>query len=351
MLFLLFTDVVLKKWSNELREKIIALLLTAVLMITACGAKETMQDAADTSSSVIEAATEESTKDSAEDEFVQKVIEAAGATADMVGESLADDFDGDGTKEAFVFICKGEDKELNSFDGEVWFASDKACKQIEEEFSFYARDNKVINVLSVEGKNFILVDKAFMSSSSTSVFYVEGGECKESVISGIGGFYKSEDTGDYCVNLDMYDASLEFDSAEDANDPNLLLEYGPGLEKGLYSGHTWKEYFLYYDKDKADFVEYATKELTEEKLADACGFDLAGEIKAEGFTLGHIYRRDNGIININYCMRTDNANGSVLIEYKNATYNEKTKSFMYDGGEGEKPWQKSDCGGIFLANI
>ena len=203
MHFLLFTDVVLKKWSNELREKIIALLLTAVLMITACGAKETMQDAADTSSSVNEAATEESTKD----------------------------------------------------------------------------------------------------------------------------------------------------SAEDANDPNLLLEYGPGLEKGLYSGHTWKEYFLYYDKDKADFVEYATKELTEEKLADACGFDLAGEIKAEGFTLGHIYRRDNGIININYCMRTDNANGSVLIEYKNATYNEKTKSFMYDGGEGEKPWQKSDCGGIFLANI
>ncbi|WP_026513289.1 hypothetical protein [Butyrivibrio sp. LB2008] len=342
-----------------MREKKLVWTLLAALMLTACGAKETTQDegntqdtaVAEVSSQAVEAGTEASTTASTGEALVQKIIDTAAVAPELARESLVDDFDGDGSMDAFVYIGKEVDKEMGTCEGEVWFASDKVCEKVEEEFSFVAHDGKAINVLPTENKNFILIERAFMSSSVTDVFYIAGGDCKSSAISGIGGFYKSEDTGDYCINVDNYDMSLEFESAEDADNPDVVLDYGPGLEKGLYTGHTWKEYFFYYDKDTSDFKEYASKELTEEELNSACGFDIAGEIKAAGFQLGHIYRRDNGVININYYQRTDNENGSVDISFRNATYNEKTQSFMYEGGEGEKPWQKSDCGGIFEANI
>lgn len=330
-------------------------MLSAAMMLTACGAKETAQESgtaqesSETPAQVANETTDEQTADAGgldEEALVQKAVEAAGSSAEQARYSLADDFDGDGSTEAFVYIGDEKDEEFSTCTGEVWFVSDKTCEKIEEEFSFVVRDNKVINTLSADDKNFILVERSFMSSSATDVFYVFDGECKESAVSGRGGFYKS-DIGDYCVNVDTYDMSLEFDSAADADDPNVYLEYIPVLEKGMYTGHTWKEYFYYYDKASADFKEYGTKELTEQELATACGFDLAGEIKAEGYQMGKIYRRDNGVINVNYYMRTDNADGSVIIDFKNATYNEKTKAFMYEGGDGEKPWQKSDCGGIF----
>ena len=49
--------------------------------------------------------------------------------------------------DAFVYIGKEVDKEMGTCEGEVWFASDKVCEKVEEEFSFVAHDGKAINVL------------------------------------------------------------------------------------------------------------------------------------------------------------------------------------------------------------
>ena len=342
-----------------MREKKLILTLSVAMMLTACGAKETTQESG-TAQSVEEvqvAAMDETTEDQTAngndgEALVKKAVEAAQASAEQARDFLADDFDGDGSTEAFVYIGDEQDIETATCSGDIWFVSDEKCEKIEEDMPFLVQGDKVIKDISEDNKKFILIDMAgmFMSGSATDIFYVENGECKRSAISGIGGFYKSE-LGDYCVNVDTYDMNLEFESAADADDPNVFLEYIPVLEKGMYTGHTWKEYFFYYDKASGDFKEYASKELTEQELATACGFDLAGEIKAEGYQMGKIYRRDNGVINVNYYMRTDNADGSVSIDFKNATYNEKTKAFMYESGEGESSWQKSDCSGIFAQSI
>lgn len=58
-----------------------------------------------------------------------------------------------------------------------------------------------------------------------------------------------------------------------------------------------------------------------------------------------------GIISINYSLITDYGNGSYSIEYHNVTYNKNTEEFVDVWGEGEKTWQASDFGGIYLDSI
>ena len=156
----------------------------SAMMLTACGAKETTQDegntqdtaVAEVSSQAVEAGTEASTTASTGEALVQKIIDTAAVAPELARESLVDDFDGDGSMDAFVYIGKEVDKEMGTCEGEVWFASDKVCEKVEEEFSFVAHDGKAINVLPTENKNFILIERAFMSSSVTDVFYIAGGD-------------------------------------------------------------------------------------------------------------------------------------------------------------------------------
>ena len=88
-------------------------MLSAAMMLTACGAKETAQESgtaqesSETPAQVANETTEEQTADAGgldEEALVQKAVEAAGSSAEQARYSLADDFDGDGSTEAFVYI-------------------------------------------------------------------------------------------------------------------------------------------------------------------------------------------------------------------------------------------------------
>ena len=92
-----------------MREKKLILTLSVAMMLTACGAKETTQESG-TAQSVEEvqvAAMDETTEDQTAngndgEALVKKAVEAAQASAEQARDFLADDFDGDGSTEAFV---------------------------------------------------------------------------------------------------------------------------------------------------------------------------------------------------------------------------------------------------------
>ncbi|MBR1441139.1 MAG: hypothetical protein IJ589_07945, partial [Lachnospiraceae bacterium] len=159
------------------------------------------------------------------------------------------------------------------------------------------------------------------------------GSVKESDVSRIGCFFKPKYVEGYGISISAYDA---------------ICQYQEGNEsEAIYIGHTWKNYYYYYDPEAGDFREYGAADITEEDLKAAVGFDLAEEIRGEGFTVDSIIRRDNGIINVNYSLTAKDDDGMVEIDYKNVTYIEKTGKFLDVWGSGENTWQASDFGGTY----
>ena len=100
------------------------------------------------------------------------------------------------------------------------------------------------------------------------------------------------------------------------------VDYEEGKEEeALYTGHTWKNYYFFYDKKSGDFKEYVGKEISEDELEAACGFDLAAEIREAGYQVDVVFKRENGIINVNYSKTERGDVGSVYKEFHNVTYN------------------------------
>lgn len=192
-------------------------------------------------------------------------------------------------------------------------------------------------VIVFKDKTFAMFNQAFTTASVSYIYYVEDGELQESAVSGIGAFFEPDYVDDYCISYSEYDNFYDYEE----DDP----------EGGIYTGHTWKHYYFYYDENTGDFEEYDGSIITQKELQKEIGFDLAGEIEDEGYDVDTIFIRDNGIININYSLITDYGNGSYSIEYHNVTYNKNTEEFVDVWGEGEKTWQASDFGGIYLDSI
>ncbi len=268
--------------------------------------------------------------------LIAKVLEGTGVDVLDIKDSVIADFDGDGSKEGFVFIGGDIDEEWSTCLGQLYFVSDNG-KEMLKDTNFVVNDGKIIQEFPVSDKTFIAVEEAYTTSSVSFLYYVENGECKDSYLSGIGGFYKPDFVDDYAISLSCYDMSFDYEEGKE--------------DEGMYMGHTWKPYYFYYDEATGRFEEYVGKEISEEELNAACGFDLAGEIKAAGNQIDGILRRDNGIINVNYSYKTEYEGGSVSIQYSNVTFNEKTKEFVNVWGDGENTWENSNFGGTYLTAI
>ena len=268
--------------------------------------------------------------------LIAKVLEGTGVDVLDIKDSVIADFDGDGSREGFVFIGGDIDEEWSTCLGQLYFVSDNG-KEMLKDTNFVVNDGKIIQEFPVSDKTFIAVEEAYTTSSVSFLYYVENGECKDSYLSGIGGFYKPDFVDDYAISLSCYDMSFDYEEGKE--------------DEGMYMGHTWKPYYFYYDEATGRFEEYVGKEISEEELNAACGFDLAGEIKAAGNQIDGILRRDNGIINVNYSYKTEYEGGSVSIQYSNVTFNEKTKEFVNVWGDGENTWENSNFGGTYLTAI
>lgn len=77
-----------------------------------------------------------------------------------------------------------------------------------------------------------------------------------------------------------------------------------------FTGHTWKQYWLYWDEESFSFREYGGVAITEKQLMalDGAGPDVQTQLEAirlEGGQIDSIYLRGNGIVNINYSIRRE----------------------------------------------
>jgi hypothetical protein len=279
-----------------------------------------------------EAETATESKDEMIKELTDKVAAAAKVSSEEVKYGLVEDFDKDGSFEGFFFTGGSPDEEFfNACDGTVWFASDREAKELYSG-SIYTEKDEMFRIMDCMDRKFILFDEAYTTSLVSFVYYVDGSVAKESVISRIGDIDKKADPENLILTLSAYDSSLSYEEGDD-----------PGLG---WSGHTWKPYYYFYDEGSGDFREYGGTKISEAELADIVGFDLVKEISDAGFKTDDIFRRKNGIINVNYS-RTEKSDIMTDIEYHNVTYNEKTGSFFDVWDAGEKTWQNSDYGGIY----
>ncbi len=270
--------------------------------------------------------------------LVEKAVAEAGATMEEARYVQQRDFDGDGKEEAFVFIGSEADPDWLTCSGTLYFVNENECKTLMDNDSFFVYEDKLIEVVETEGKTYAHARIAFTTESVSYLYYVENGEVQESMISGLGAFFKSDYADCFCISLGLYDGSIEF--TEEGHE-----------EEGMGTGHTWKNYYFYYDKDAGDFREYVGEEVSEEELNAAVGFDLAGEIRGEGYTVDRILKRPNGIINVNYSKITKQEDGTFWGDYHNATYNTNTGKFADAWGAGTDDWQGSDYGGRYLKGI
>ena len=260
-----------------------------------------------------------------------KAKEAAGEDAGEEIDSVFDDFDGDGVYEEFIFLGSEIDPEFETSIGSLWYVSEDKCEQLVESTEAKSFDDHVISQFDVDGVKFIGVNEAYTTALVTYLYTVKDGEVKEPFISHMGYFFKPDYVEDYCVSISAYDGTFEYEKGKE--------------EEGMYTGHTWKNYYYYLDKGEAEFKAYVGTPITEEELIEALGFDLASEIRDAGFELGAMLKRDNGIINVDYTKTTDEGD-SVFVEYHNVTYNVNTGEFLdYQGGG--KTWQSSDFGGTY----
>jgi hypothetical protein len=183
------------------------------------------------------------------------------------------DFDGDGAKEAFAFVgaALSDDDE---YEGAVWFVSPNGTEEL------YKGDYwGTMKCAAFGGKKFAYVEIWFASGSLTKLWGVKDGKPYEAEV-GYGGGFRPLDDKNATLVMEAYD----MDFTEE-----------------MWTGHTYKLYWFYWDGQAGTFKEYGGVAITEAQLRKCEGAaQVLDGIQAEGGTLGEIFYRGNGVINVNY---------------------------------------------------
>ncbi|WP_026528812.1 hypothetical protein [Butyrivibrio sp. VCD2006] len=267
------------------------------------------------------------------DSLLEQVVEATDADIQDIRCCAFDDFDGNGTYEGTVYVGAGPDSDFGWCEGTVYYVNSEECKKIYSG-TLADMDGNVFRVIDAGDRKFILFDEAYVTALVTYVYYVDDAVLKESNISRFGDISSDTDLQNIVMSFSTYDGFCTYEKGqEDSPD---------------WTGHTWKPYYFYYDEEKKDFMEYAGSEITRDELEEIVGFDLATEIENEDYQIDNILRRKNGIVNVNYSKKEVLEDGTIDITYNNATYDEKTGTFVDVWETGNNGWQDSNYGGIYM---
>ena len=202
---------------------------------------------------------------------------------------IYDDFDGNGTYEALV-VC-GMERDLEC-KGEIYFVSDEGIREIPKN-TRYDYTNGCCKVFDLDGAKIICIEYRETYSSALAYYY----QVKDNVItelegSGFGNGLLSDADGRAYIVDSCYD----------------YMKGG--------GGHTWNAYYVYWDDG---MKEYGGTEISVEEFLAYEGADaIIAKIKGDGYYLGTIYRRANGIININCGDDEYNLNVRVVVEGERA---------------------------------
>ena len=209
-----------------------------------------------------------------EEELISSIEAQSG---EPVFKCWYDDFDNDGNKELFAAVgTEGRGTTL-------WFSSEKETVNFPILGYVYCDewDNpEGICTINSEQKIFVVETGAGGSGSSSACFYVNNGIAIPAQKSGEN--LRQTAGTEFTINPSAFDATV-YD--------------------GLESGHTYKRYYLHWNG--TNFEEYAGHEISKEELLQyEGGSDAVRQAESEGYSIGTIFRRDNGIINVNLYSET-----------------------------------------------
>ena len=298
-----------------MNKKAVVLILTGVILLTACNVNTDRTDEEKNSTKAVEEISTENpteevnadfqnTKDEKSDEQEKEKTfrsELEAASGRSVLEFLMNDFDQNGTQEAFALMGKeGENQvQIGDYIGEVWYVTDKGAEKLAEQNEF-----KKGKVLTIKDQSYIVYEECYVSESRSLVWNVQEGTP---------------------VQLNLGNG-MGFDVGDDGN-PTIIGSAYDACNDG--TGHTYKMYWLYYDQgiheyggieiSGEDFLQYKNAELTIEN------------IKKKNGVVSDIFYRANGIININYIVPIEGAPEIFSNEYVTLQY--------ADGAVTETEWE------------
>lgn len=113
----------------------------------------------------------------------------------------------------------------------------------------------------------------------------------------------------------------------------------------LWTGHTYKTYFYYYNYRSNRIEAYGGEIISGEAFEELSGTDLIEEIEAKGYTIETIIRWGNDIVTINYVIPE---NDFGVVRYENVIWDNKVKDFWEKDVRGVTLWENAGEGGSFL---
>ncbi|MFG6356489.1 MAG: hypothetical protein K1W26_06655 [Acetatifactor sp.] len=245
-----------------------------------------------------------------------------------------DDFDGDGRYEAFIFFGKSHDFFGNiEYEGDYWFAGSDSCVclsgSVKESYSKLDGQMAFETVDHRQKYLYCHTTESFTANISR-VWTVENGEPVRVHLPQTGEvLYRPGSRWDFEVWVDSYNNYYE--PADD-----------------LWTGHTWRPYFYHYERKrgetgagelKPDMGEYISRD----ELRELCGFDLVGEVEAEGYEVTEIVRwKPSDIVTVNYTIPMDEYG---TITFENIVWDCVEKDYWRKEERGVTGWETAGYGG------
>lgn len=194
-----------------------------------------------------------------------------------------EDYDLDGYYEAFALMGEGAvsgnskgEYGIETHNAEIWFFGRKGVQKLAEQFDNWSDDG----VKMINGQAFWVASKYHTTEYISYIYYVKDGAPVEANISEKGGNFKCLDNGDVLLTFSEYD--------------------GMESEKMLL-GHTYKDYFFFWNAETSQFVEYGGILLTKEDFLNINGAsDLLKILEEEHISLEGIYYYANDTVAVNY---------------------------------------------------
>ena len=251
-------------------------------------------------------------------------------TAKDILSATVDDFDCDGSYEAFIFVgeeivYEDEGGGSGDYQGHMYFTNGKYVDEFEDSAS--GLWGGIDGILSFDGRKYAYASERYVTDYISCVWSVYDGKAKYAEINRIGSVYQVNDADIYITDS-MYDTY--YDS-----------------EIGMMSGHSWKPYYFYYNKAKDCICEYGGTYVDKEDIDALCGTTLVEEIEANEYEVTSAFYRGNGILNVNY--RELYEKGDVI--FGNVNYDCKLKEYVNAWGAGHGDINNSDYGGIYVSTI
>lgn len=307
--------------------------LAGSMLLSACGKNEAVTETNAVKEEInesLETAEEEIIEETGpvwdEDSLKAAFIDMTGTDESEIRMIKADDFDGNGTVEAFIF-AGSIDEEMGIYEGLMWYTDGENCEELAE-----AETDAWWNIdgfIDFGSRKYMYADVYYATGALSKVWSVYDGKVRECEISNLGSVAVSE-KGDN--ELTISDSS--YDAIYDSEMGNLM-------------GHTWKIYYFYYDQNDDCIKEYGGSSIIKKDINSYCGFDLVSEIESRGYTVSTAYYRENGILNVNYIYNESDQ----TINFENVNYDCKKKCYVNAWDTGEETFEDSSFGGIYMPCI